>query len=539
MKLLSGLRLGYRLALGFGLVLLLLLGISAMSLQRLGGLTDTLDQIAVRGAERGQAVMDMERAANTFMMVLRDMPGSDLGDAEAMLKKASQTWSNSQQAEQRTAALLPDDASVKALLEAAVNASVGVHEVIDIGIKAAGDRGDSASFFNMRQYMSSNAAEWRGRQAAWSEALVKLSEWDATQRRAASMAGMDSAVGARIFVIAGVLLALVIGTATAVLITRDVSRGIGEAVRVTQRMAQHDLSVPVDVRRQDELGALAQALEAMRIALHRLAVGVRDASGDVANASTEIAQGSLDLSGRTEQAAITLQSAIGSISELSSSVDQTAQSASSANQLAAEAKTVATRGGEVVAQAVATMDEIEAASRKIADITAIIDAIAFQTNILALNAAVEAARAGEQGRGFAVVAGEVRTLAQRSATAAREIKALIESSLERVAFGSAQVRRAGGSTDEIMNSVQRVSGIIAAITDEAGQQRQGIVRVHESVQALDLVAQQNAALAEQSAAAAGSLQQQAQRLTQMVARFRLETAADAERPEPVQGVCRP
>jgi len=395
------------------------------------------------------------------------------------------------------------------------------------GEQEAGDRGDTAVFFAVRELIMAQQTAWIARQHEWAQALVGLAAWDQGLRKTASAEASAAAQLAQVLVIAGTVLGLVIGGLMAWRITRDVTRGIRAAVQTTERMARHDLSVPIVVDRADELGSLARALEDMRQAQHALAAGVRDACADIATASAEIAQGSQDLSGRTEQAAITVQRAIGSIDELSGSVERAAESAGNANGLAGETQNVAGNGGRVVTEAVATMDQIDQASRRIADITAIIDGIAFQTNILALNAAVEAARAGEQGRGFAVVAAEVRTLAQRSATAAREIKALIEDSLQKVATGSGQVRRAGGATGEIVDAVRRVSSLIAEIGDATGHQRQGIGQTRHAVQELDLVAQQNAALAEQSAAAAGSLQQQAQRLTTLVARFRLEGAPAA------------
>ena len=524
MSFLTRLRLGHRLGLAFGLVLLLLIGTTGLSLLRMQGLTDTLDRVAVQGAERSQALMGMERAASRFTMTLRDMPGAELAQSERMMQAAQAAWAAYVEAEQAASSRLPADGSAQQLMAQAGQTSLAVHALMAKALKEAGDRGLATAFFNIRLALQADPTVWVQRQQAWADALVALSSWDDAERRAATAESTAAAASAQGLVIGGALLALGIGAFTAWRLTRDVSQGIAEAVAATARIARHDLSTAIHTRRHDELGDLARGLESMRMALHTLAAGVRGACGDIATASAEIAQGSQDLSQRTELAAITLQRAIGSIGELTGSVDQTAQSAGTANGLATQAHNVAGQGGQVVAEAVSTMDQIDAASRRIADITAIIDGIAFQTNILALNAAVEAARAGEQGRGFAVVASEVRTLAQRSATAAREIKGLIEDSLNKVAAGSGQVRRAGSATGEIVSSVRQVSDMIAAISAEAGQQRQGIGQARDAVQELDQVAQQNAALAEQSAAAAGSLQQQAQRLTSLVAQFRLETA---------------
>jgi methyl-accepting chemotaxis protein len=302
---------------------------------------------------------------------------------------------------------------------------------------------------------------------------------------------------------------------------KDTRKAIHDAVDVTQRMAGHDLSQPINTSRTDEIGGLLVALETMRINLHQLATGVGLSSEEVNNSSSEIAQGSLDLSTRTEEAANKLQTTLAAIAQLSASLNQTTVDARSAQALSVQASDVATRSGTEMAQVVATMGEINVASHKISDIIAIIDGIAFQTNILALNAAVEAARAGEQGRGFAVVASEVRSLAGRSASAAREIKALIEASLEKVASGTAQVDRAGRTTHEVTASVQRVSAMVTSITAEATQQLSHIEEANHLVGQLDVVAHQNAALAEQSAAAAASLRQQASHLSGLVHRFQL------------------
>jgi methyl-accepting chemotaxis protein len=300
---------------------------------------------------------------------------------------------------------------------------------------------------------------------------------------------------------------------------------IGRAVRLSEAVARGELTARAESTRADEIGDLTRALGRMVQGLRESLHTVREATDHIATASAEIATGNQDLSARTERTASNLQQAASSLEQLTGTVGSTADSACTANQLAASAADVAQRGGAVVSQVVSTMDEIQAASRKIADIIAVIDGIAFQTNILALNAAVEAARAGEQGRGFAVVAAEVRSLAQRSAQAAREIKGLIQASVERVDAGSRLVADAGATMSEIVASVQRVSDIIGEISAAASEQRSGIAQVNDAVTDLDRMTQQNAALVEQSAAAAGSLKDQARRLAEVVGAFRLQPAA--------------
>ncbi|RQO63163.1 methyl-accepting chemotaxis protein [Paucibacter sp. KBW04] len=303
-----------------------------------------------------------------------------------------------------------------------------------------------------------------------------------------------------------------------------VAKPLNELNAAISAIAQGDLSQAVHSERNDEIGLLIQQTESMRSRLADTIGVVRHSVDSVGTASTEIASGNLDLSQRTEQTAASLQVASGSMSELTSTVRMTADSARTANQLVSTAAEAAAKGGEVVGQVVATMEEINSSSRKINDIIGVIDGIAFQTNILALNAAVEAARAGEQGRGFAVVANEVRSLAQRSATAAKEIKTLISASVESVEAGSRQVQVAGASMTDIVSSVQRVQNVIAEITTTTADQSDGLAQINQSVVQLDQMTQQNAALVEESAAAAESLKEQAQRLVSAVSIFHL--AAD-------------
>ncbi len=320
-------------------------------------------------------------------------------------------------------------------------------------------------------------------------------------------------------------IALLAGALLARSITRSVTRPIHEAVRTAQRIASKNLAQPVVADRHDEIGELQRALAEMQRSLSEMVGQIRQSTDSITTASSEVAAGSTDLSHRTEQAASSLQQTSSSMIQLTGTVTQTAESARTANQLASSASEVAARGGNVVAEVVSTMDQINASSRKIADIIGTIDGIAFQTNILALNAAVEAARAGEQGRGFAVVASEVRSLAQRSAEAAREIKALIGASVERVEAGSRLVADAGSTMAEIVASVQRVSDIIGEISTATSEQSQGIGHVNTAVVDLDQMTQQNAALVEESAAAAESLKDQAARLSSLVSAFRVEAGA--------------
>ena len=310
----------------------------------------------------------------------------------------------------------------------------------------------------------------------------------------------------------------------ALLFSRSVVRPIGQAVQVSQAVAKGDLTVATPSAGRDEIAQLLNALHDMQGSLALVVQRVRTNADSVAGASAEIALGNNDLSMRTEQQASALKQTSASMEELSSTVQANADNARQASQLAADASVVVVRGGDVVSEVVRTMRGINDSSKQIADIIGVIDGIAFQTNILALNAAVEAARAGEQGRGFAVVASEVRSLAGRSAEAAKEIKQLISASVERVEQGSAMADQAGETMTEVVQSIRRVTDLMGEINAASSEQASGVAQVGEAVTQMDQATQQNAALVEEMAAAAGSLSSQAQELVQAVAVFKLDAS---------------
>jgi methyl-accepting chemotaxis protein-2 (aspartate sensor receptor) len=368
------------------------------------------------------------------------------------------------------------------------------------------------------------------RSAAFIEALSEFGKYIGDQQQATiekaeanfnlAMVAVGVAVGLAVLLM--ILARLVFG--------RLVVRPLVEAGQHFDKIAAGDLTSRVEVRSHNEIGQLFAALKRMQESLTRTVSAVRSGVDEITVGSREISAGNTDLSSRTEEQAASLEETAASMEELASTVKQNADNARQANQLAASASDVAERGGSAVSEVVSTMQGISASSRKISEIVSVIDGIAFQTNILALNAAVEAARAGEQGKGFAVVAGEVRSLAQRSAQAAKEIKGLIEDSVSKVGAGSEQVERAGSTMQEIVASVKRVTDIMGEISAASEEQSSGIDQVNRAVSQMDEVTQQNAALVEEAAAAAGSLQEQAERLAEAVAVFKVNAGEVIEVP---------
>ena len=358
---------------------------------------------------------------------------------------------------------------------------------------------------------------------------------DATAKRIDASAVHDTTVISLL-----TLFAVAFGVLCSWLLTTGITRPLRQALALAETVAAGDLTQTVTTTAKDETGALLTALGNMNNNLVDIVSRVRSGTDSIATASSEIAAGNLDLSSRTEQQAGSLEETASSMEELTSTVRQNADNARQANQLAITAAGIASRGGSVVAEVVATMGSINESSRKIVDIISVIDGIAFQTNILALNAAVEAARAGEQGRGFAVVAGEVRNLAQRSSQAAKEIKGLIDDSVSKVGAGAKLVDQAGTTMDEVVSSVRRVTDIIGEISSASQEQTHGIGQVNQAITQMDQVTQQNAALVEEAAAAAGSLQEQAHGLAQVVSVFKLrEQPGLLHRPAPRPAAARP
>ncbi|WP_280152173.1 methyl-accepting chemotaxis protein [Piscinibacter sp. XHJ-5] len=516
----NNLKIGMRLGLGFGLVLALMLLIVAVSFSQLLRMRSDMDVTSTYQRQANLADKWLQKTQLNVNRTIAIAKAAGQPDVEAhfapLMKQTSAEISDIQKQFEATAA----DAASKALLD-----KVGDKRKAYIDIRV-----------QLLQHLKNAdqvAAEATLKQQLLPAADLYMGAMGELERHASDQAarrGEDSQAAVRAATLILAVLAaasLAVGIGAAIAITRSVTRPLQDAVGAARVIADNDLSQQLESQRKDELGELLRALGSMQAALRRMVGQVRASTDSIGTASSEIASGNADLSSRTEQTAANLQQAASSMEQLTGTVKQSADSARQANQLAVSAAEVAARGGDVVSRVVSTMDEINTSSKKIADIIGVIDGIAFQTNILALNAAVEAARAGEQGRGFAVVAGEVRNLAQRSAEAAKEIKSLIGASVEKVDSGSKLVADAGKTMQEIVHSVQRVTDIIGEITAAASEQSDGIGQVNTAVVQLDQMTQQNAALVEQSAAAAESLKDQAVRLATVVATFKLHDSREA------------
>ena len=517
---LKSLSISSRLSLGFGCMLVLLVAVAAVGQLSVGKVHEQMTQITGVGANKAKLVNGMLESVSAIGIqsrsaaMLNDIDPKQAREQIVAVGKTLKEYAAQEAA--LTELLTPAKATPAELkLLGEVQALGGkTRPELDSAIKAADD-GDTVSATLALMTRVAPA------ETAWRAKLRELIELQNTLNAEATASAEQTQSSARVVGGLLVLLAIGLGALIAWRITASITAPIGRAVVVAERIARGDLTSQVEVRIHDETGRLLEAIAAMQERLRTLVGEIGQTADSILVASSEVASGNLDLSQRTEQTSHNLQSAASSLVDLTGTVSQSADSARQANQLASTASDAATRGGEVVGQVVRTMDTISASSRKIADIISVIDGIAFQTNILALNAAVEAARAGEQGRGFAVVAGEVRNLAGRSAQAAREIKALIGTSVDQVQEGSTLVNHAGKTIEELVQSVRRVSDIMGEITAATQEQSQRIGHVSQSVGALEEMTQQNAALVEEGAAAADSLKDQAGRLTQMVGTFRL------------------
>jgi methyl-accepting chemotaxis protein len=514
---LRNLNIGVRLALSMGgllLVAALLLGGSILSQ---GHARSHATETAQTNSRQGRIAQDMRLALMNAGLAIRNMGLAATIDAvqaaEVTAKKDRAAYLETVKRLEAT----PLDNEEKAMLARLVK----IDEGMEVDLKEAVDL---AAQFNAEQAAKIISTRI---DPATAQALGVLRDFIALQQRQADddyvLTDANSRFVDRILIGVGVL-TLFLATGFAWWLARSIVLPIQSAMHLAGRVAEGDLTARVEADSDDETGRLLRSLQAMNEQLRGMVGQVRESTQNIATASSQIATGNQELSTRTEQTASNLQEASSSLLDLTRMVGQSADAARQANQLAGQARSVAVQGGEMVGRVVSTMGEISASSRKIADIIGTIDGIAFQTNILALNAAVEAARAGEQGRGFAVVAAEVRSLAQRSAQAAREIKVLIGNSVECVEAGTQLVDSTGRTMTDIVAQVKRVADLIGEISTATVEQTSGLGQVSRAVAQLDNATQQNAALVEESAAAADSMKQQAQMLIGTVGQFKLERA---------------
>jgi methyl-accepting chemotaxis protein len=519
---LSNKTVGTRLALGFGLVLVLLVIMAALGITRTAQIQDRLEKVVNVNNVETRLVIDMRAIVKDRTVSLRNLSLlTDPDDMKPELEHIKEQTAKYNEAEQKISAMFDGGTGVseqeKTLLATIKEQNAAADPLIAKATELwLGNKPEEATKILIKQI--------RPVQKKWTEALDQLLDVEDKQSALAAVEARQAFGSARTFMISLGLLAVIVGALAGLVITRSILRQLGGepayAATIVGQIAAGDLSCSIETSSTDSASLLVE-MRVMRDSLVNIVSQVRTGTDTIATASSQIAAGNLDLSSRTAMQSGALEKTASSMEELTATVKQNADNARQANQLAVSASEVAKKGGEVVGEVVHTMGSIHESAKKIVDIISVIDGIAFQTNILALNAAVEAARAGEQGRGFAVVAAEVRNLAQRSANAAKEIKSLIGDSVEKVNSGTKLVDQAGATMNEVVESVKRVTDIISEIAEASREQTSGIEQVNEAILDMESVTQQNAALVEQAASAAQSLQTQASELANVVTLFKL------------------
>ena len=519
-------KISQRLMAGFGLVIVALLGMSIYSMLIARGIDGALTANATQNAVIQRAAINFRGSAHDRSIAVRDVV---LAPSEDARKKEVESIARLADFYAKSATQL--DAVLQTATQVPPEVGPMVQALKDIEARTVATTAKVVALVQSGDRTGAEALLWaeaKPQYEQWLAAANKLIDYEEARIIKNSATANQDASQFTGVMLAITLLAMLISVAATVIVSRSIGRELGaepsEVRAVVQAMQQGDLTVPVHVKAGDT-GSVMVAVRDMQQRFHELVSAVRDNIGQLRATSDDISSGNQNLGHRTEQAASSLEQTAASMEELTATVRQSADSARQANQLATTAASTATKGGEVMQQVVSTMQDIHHSSQKIADIIGVIDGIAFQTNILALNAAVEAARAGEQGRGFAVVATEVRSLAQRSAEAAKEIKSLIQTSVDKVDSGTQLVANAGMTMNEIVQGVQRVNGMIGEISTAAAEQSDGISQVNVAVTQLDQMTQQNGALVGESTTAAENLREQAQRLAELVAVFQVSGGA--------------
>ena len=518
-KLINNMRVGSRLGAAFGLIILLLIIVSATAVIKISSINSSVEQIVNDRYVKVRLAFDVRDGVNDQIKFLRGIV-IDTKNPEQNKKRYLQlddTIKQTNLAMDKIAAIQSTPTGkqkIKALQDASDVFEAGKEELIRLA--QAGDV-EGATEYVLRKLTTSQNA-YLGLATAFADSQDAQLQAEGKKAVADGQTAIELTL---VFSLIAVLLAMIMGY----FLTRSIIRPLGTAVQVAESVAAGDLTTEIRVTSSDETGQLMQGLKNMNENLLRIVTEVRSGTQAISSASSQIAAGNLDLSSRTEEQASSLEETASAMEQITATVKQNAENARQANQLAAQASRVAVEGGEVVGQVVSTMEGINVSSRKIVDIISVIDGIAFQTNILALNAAVEAARAGEQGRGFAVVASEVRNLAQRSASAAKEIKVLIDDSVSKVDNGTQLVAKAGATMAEVVSSVKNVTDIVGEISIASHEQSTGIEEINKAITQMDEVTQQNAALVQEASSAAYSLNEQAERLAESISIFKVSAAA--------------